>query len=365
MNIQRLSAPQPRHLTTFAPRASDTCGVFLRGMRAIVAPCLVFWFAVGIVPGAHGEEAKIQTLIIDGQNNHGDWPKITALMKQDLESTGRFTVDVERTRFTWNGDKHFPEYALHDKDYVAGKAQTDPEFKPEFAKYDVVISNFGFGAAPWPETTQAAFQEYVAAGGGLVVIHAADNSFGDWQAYNEMIGLGGWGGRNKASGPYVYWKEGQVVRDSITDGPGGSHGPQHEFSLVVRDASHPVTKGMPREWLHAKDELYDSLRGPAANMQVLATAFSPKNRAARTHDHDDSVSRRARLSYAHGACGLLGALCRIHHHTAARYRMGGHWKGDDSYPGELSRARKVGLRRITTWRTSDVHGNLVRLRHMW
>lgn len=33
---------------------------------------------------------------------------------------------------------------------------------------------------------------------------------------------------------------------------------------------------MPFTWMHAKHELDDSLRGPAENMQVLATAFSPK-----------------------------------------------------------------------------------------
>ena len=33
-------------------------------------------------------------------------------------------------------------------------------------------------------------------------------------------------------------------------------------------------KGMPTEWLHAKDELYDQLRGPAKSMQILATAES-------------------------------------------------------------------------------------------
>ena len=37
------------------------------------------------------------------------------------------------------------------------------------------------------------------------------------------------------------------------------------------------TLGMPRTWLHAKDELYDSLRGPAENMIVLATAYSKKS----------------------------------------------------------------------------------------
>ena len=35
-------------------------------------------------------------------------------------------------------------------------------------------------------------------------------------------------------------------------------------------------KGLPLEWLHQKDELYDRLRGPAENVTVLATAFSSK-----------------------------------------------------------------------------------------
>ena len=93
-----------------------------------------------------------------------------------------------------------------------------------------------------------------------------------------MIGLGGWGGRNETSGPYVYFTdEGKLVRDT-TAGRGGSHGPQHEFAIIVRDSTHPITKGMPARWMHTKDELYDSLRGPAENMKILATAFSSKTK---------------------------------------------------------------------------------------
>ena len=64
-------------------------------------------------------------------------------------------------------------------------------------------------------------------------------------------------------------------------GGGGGHGPQHAFKIVVRDGSHPVTKGMPAEWMHAQDELYDSLRGPAENMTVLATAYSDPKKGGR------------------------------------------------------------------------------------
>jgi type 1 glutamine amidotransferase len=194
----------------------------------------------------------MKALIVDGQNNHGVWPVTTKMMKAYLEQTKLFTVDVA----------------------TAAPKGTDPDFKPDFSKYAVVISNFGHGAAPWPEETQKAFETFVRGGGGFVVIHAADNSFPEWPAYNEMIGLGGWGGRNEKDGPYVYVNaKGDVVRDE-TPGNGGNHGAQWEFPIIIRDKEHPIVKGMPLEWLHAKDELYDKLRGPAKNMKILATAES-------------------------------------------------------------------------------------------
>ena len=194
----------------------------------------------------------MKALIVDGQNNHAVWPATTKMMKAYLEQTKLFTVDVATT----------------------APQGTDSNFKPDFSKYSVVISNFGHGAAPWPDETKKAFEEYVSNGGGFVVVHAADNSFPEWPAYNEMIGLGGWGGRTEKDGPYVYVNaDGKVVRDE-TPGNGGNHGAQWEFPVVVRDKEHPIVKGMPVEWMHAQDELYDKLRGPAKNMQVLATAES-------------------------------------------------------------------------------------------
>ena len=37
-------------------------------------------------------------------------------------------------------------------------------------------------------------------------------------------------------------------------------------------------KGLPKSWLHTKDELYDSMRGPAEGIKVLATSFSEKSK---------------------------------------------------------------------------------------
>ncbi len=230
---------------------------------------------------------KLKVLIIDGQNNHAAWPKTTVMMKKYLEESGRFTVDVARTKYTWKGGKLLHEFPLDDgKTYEdLEEPKTDPDFKPNFSRYDVVLSNFGWKAAPWPRETQVAFESFVAQGGGLVIVHAADNSFGDWPEFNQMIGLGGWDGRNEKSGPYVYLDDaGNVVRDDAKGG-GGSHGPQHEYQIVIRDPDHPITKGLPRAWMHTNDELYQQLRGPANHMSILATAYAdPKFRGTGRHE---------------------------------------------------------------------------------
>ena len=220
-------------------------------------------------------QAEMKALIVDGQNNHSAWPKTTFMMKSYLEETGLFSVDIARTKFTWRGDNLLKEFPLPGVETtIVQKAKTDPDFAPDFSKYDVVVSNYN--GAPWPEETQTAFVNYISNGGALVVVHAADNAFSKWPEYNEMIGLGGWGGRNEKSGPYVYFKDGKIVQDT-SKGGGGHHGSQHPFSVVVRDRQHPITKGMPAEWMHTKDELYDKLRGPAKNMNVLATAYASED----------------------------------------------------------------------------------------
>ena len=228
----------------------------------------------------------IKALIIDGQNNHTDWPKTTVMMRQILENTGKFSVDVARTATTWKG-KLCNEFPLGDgverKDHR--KPQADPNYRPEFSAYDVVISNFGNAAADWPAETKADFEKYIAEGGGLVVVHAADNSWGDWKAFNEMIGLGGWGNRDGSAGTYAYFdEEGNEQRDD-KKGKVGGHGPQHEYQVVTRNADHPIMKGLPKAWLHAKDELYQYLRGPAENMTILATSYAnPKKKGTGRHE---------------------------------------------------------------------------------
>ena len=195
--------------------------------------------------------AALRALIIDGQNNH-DFTVTTPHLKKVLEDTGLFTVDVVT---------------------APAKSGDVTAFKPAFKNYRVLISNYS--GQPWPQETQDAFVAFVKNGGGFVSVHAADNAFAQWPEYNEMIGVGGWEGRNEKSGPYLRLREGKFVHDT-TPGRGGSHGQQHAFVMDTRAPAHPIMAGLPAEWLHAKDELYDRLRGPAQNVTVLASALSTK-----------------------------------------------------------------------------------------
>ena len=191
----------------------------------------------------------IRVAIIDGQNNH-DWRQTTPVLKKVLDELGLFATEVITTP---------PERG----DFKS--------FNPDFSKYQAVVLNYN--GEDWPAAVRTAFEAYVRNGGGFVSVHAADNAFPSWREYNLMIGIGGWGSRNERSGPLWFFREGKLVSDN-RPGAGGSHGAIHPFRLVTRTTDHPITKGLPAEWVHAGDELYDSLRGPGTNMTVLATAFS-------------------------------------------------------------------------------------------
>jgi type 1 glutamine amidotransferase len=96
-----------------------------------------------------------------------------------------------------------------------------------------------------------------------------------------MIGVGGWRQRTDKAGPYWFYRGNELVSDA-SPGVTGSHGLRVPFQVTVRDASHPITKGLPRTWMHQGDEVYARLRGPGRNMTVLATAYSDPNNIAGT-----------------------------------------------------------------------------------
>ena len=206
------------------------------------------------------DDAALKALIVTGQNNHG-WQTSTPILKDLLEQTGLFGVDVAKS---------------------PGRDESMEGFKPDFSSYDVVVLDYN--GKPWAEATKSAFVDYVKSGGGMVVYHAANNAFPEWKEYNEIIGLGGWGGRDEKCGPYIRWRDGRIVRDT-SPGRGGSHGARHDYQVVVRNTKHPVTAGLPERWMHAEDELYSQLRGPAENLTVLATAFADPQQGG-TGEHE-------------------------------------------------------------------------------
>jgi type 1 glutamine amidotransferase len=251
---------------------------------------LALTLALGTLPAAE----PLKTLIIDGQNNH-DWKSCTPVLKRALEDCGRFTVEVSTAPPSLPGSPKAPkgtptpeQKAKHEADLAkwqqakAANAAHWAQWRPKFRDYAVVVGNYTGDA--WPEAVRADFVQYVRGGGGLVIVHAADNAFPEWHEYNEMIAVGGWGGRNEKSGPMVRWRDGKIVLDN-TPGPGGTHGPQHEFVVETREPEHPIMKGLPARWRHAADELYSLMRGPATNLTVLATAYAAPDKGG-TGEHE-------------------------------------------------------------------------------
>jgi uncharacterized protein len=244
------------------------------------------WATLCLLAGAamHASAADpISVMILDGESaaSYHDWAQTTTLLRGQLEQTGLFRVDV----------------------VTAPPAGADfSHFNPDFNRYRVVVFNYDAPDGRWPLKLQRSFEKYMKAGGGLVIVHAADNAFPGWQAFNEMTGVGGWRGRDEKAGPYWYLRDGALVADS-SPGIAGSHGRRIPYVVQVR-ADHPITRGLPPSWTHAADELYAHLRGPGKNMTVLATAWSdPANAGSGRDEPQLLVVRYGRGRIFHSTLG--------------------------------------------------------------
>ena len=220
-------------------------------MKRIISIPVIASMILALAISSCAPKPEIHTLIVTGQNNH-KWQGSSVALKTILEAADIFTVAIATS---------------------PRKGRDMASFVIDFSPYDLVVLDYT--GDEWPDETKKSFLSFVENGGGVVVYHAASNAFTGWEAYNEITGLGGWGNRDEKSGPYLYVKDGEVVRDTSA-GRGGSHGSQHEFVVEAFQPEHPIMKGLPLKWKHVADELYSELRGPAENIEILATAYADK-----------------------------------------------------------------------------------------
>ncbi|MGE3806539.1 MAG: ThuA domain-containing protein [Gemmataceae bacterium] len=230
-------------------------------MRTLLAAIVVLIMGLVLNLAATFSEApekKIKVLIVDGYSNH-DWKKTTELVKRILEPTGRFDVSVTTTPATAN-------------------APGWDDWRPRFADYDVVIQNTNDirGGPSWPKPVQESFEKYVKDGGGVFILHSANNAFANWPAYNDIIGLG-WRNKNQGVALSIDDKDGSVVQIPVGEGQNTGHGARID-AVLTRRGDHPIHKDLPRRWKTPGLEVYFYARGPAKNMEVLSYAFDPKTK---------------------------------------------------------------------------------------
>ena len=228
-------------------------------LRALRVGTAAFFIAMTNHLAFADPPARIKVLIVDGYSNH-DWQRTTRLVRGILEPTGLFEVAVS----TAPADTNDPAYAA---------------WNPSFKNYDVVIqtcNDLGGRGPLWPAAVREAFEKFVHDGGGVFVLHAGNNAFADWEAYNKIIGLG-W--RKKDFGYALRINtNGAAEKIPPGEGPGTSHGARTD-RVIHRLGEHPIHAGLPRAWKTPLIEVYTYARGPAENLTVLSWAEDPKTLA--------------------------------------------------------------------------------------
>ncbi|MCC8186134.1 MAG: ThuA domain-containing protein [Bacteroides sp.] len=96
------------------------------------------------------KKIKAMIVIVTRQDGSHWWQGGSEAIRMTLENSNLFTVDIHVTPI-WNED-----ISTHH---------------PDFSNYDLVIINYG--GTTWTEPTRKSFENYIAAGGGVVVVHSS------------------------------------------------------------------------------------------------------------------------------------------------------------------------------------------------
>lgn len=196
---------------------------------------------------------KIKVLIVDGFSNH-DWKQTTKITKQILESSGLFKIEVST----------MPSFENQDLWRL---------WSPNFSEFDIVIqntNNINQKEIRWPEKVEKSLEKYVRSGGGLYILHSANNAFAHWDEYNLMIGLG-W--RSEKEGIAIQVGEnGEIIKIPVGEGKATYHGPRND-EVIYKYNDHPINQDFPNAWLTPDMELYKYARGSAENLTALSFAI--------------------------------------------------------------------------------------------
>lgn len=250
-------------------------------------------------------QQPLRVLVVDGHNNH-DWKVLSKHIEGTLRMSERFEV-----AFTT---------APRDQEEFAA-------WLPSFKAHDTVICNYN--GPMWPKPMREAFMKYMEEGGGCLFIHAANNAFKGWAEYDRMIGLG-WRDAKYGHRIIIDPENNRMIRVPKGEGIGAGHGRQHPFALTTR-SDHPITKGLPRVWMHAKDELYQGQRGPAVSMTMLLSAYAdPRTGGSGKHEP------------------MLWTI-PVGKGRAVVCLMGHNWKGQKETPALLCVGYQTIVERSTEW----------------
>lgn len=203
-----------------------------RLLRLIPFACLATWALVA------APRNEIRVLVLTGTSDPAhDWRQTTSMLESILTTAAGFTVRVTQE--------------------PRGISQAT------LASYDALVVNYN--GPRWGASTEAAVEAFLARGKGLVSFHGV--SYGPFMGTEQTST--GWVHR-----PQSAWPAWPKILGAFWAPRDIGHSIPHAFRVRIVDSQHPITRGMPTEFV-VSDELYHRLElDPAA--RVLGVAFSDR-----------------------------------------------------------------------------------------